>query len=586
MKLRKLAALAMTAVLSLTVLVGCGSDDKNKIKSDGKSAASISEAFEKAAAMDKYTFNGSFTMTVSGDAIEDIDEEFMSVIGGGNGVTLSGTWDGKADNKNNEADVSLGVSLGGKSSVKLLDYVLADGDAYVGLGTMVDGMDKLLKEMSEEQISVKELIGDELPDGNYLKVSKETLNEIMNIIEDSYGDMLKASGMPIASGSYEDMMSEFMSSDQYKKAQESIKYFAELIVKGMKNGSDTCFTNDGDTYRVTINKNNINDILSGVLDEVQKNSDDIAKRINDIAGEDVVTVQQLEQMASLLSVYDIATLMGEYDFSISLSASYVDDTFKTGVAFAFSDSSNKMALSFENTAKKDESLKISAPSDVIADKDAKPIIDEFMNGLREGINGTAGNITFDDDWDNDDWYNDDWDDDNSDNNSQNNNSQNNSNQNNNSNNQHHDDVHHNDEHHNTGYNNTTDNNNNAGSSSSVSNKQYASIKEYVEDDEFQKQVEQQMKSYEGMGMSMTITGEGNKLVYTYKYTDEMLIDDDFTLEDAKEYFDNAINGQKSTFTSLCKQLPIYIDVEDPVVVLRYYDFDNTLIYEKEFTAEN
>lgn len=586
MKLRKLAALAMTAVLSLTVLAGCGSDDKNKIKSDGKSAASISEAFEKAAAMDKYTFNGSFTMTVSGDAIEDIDEEIMSVIGGGNGVTLSGTWDGKADNKNNEADVSLGVSLGGKSSVKLLDYVLADGDAYVGLGTMVDGMDKLLKEMSEEQISVKELIGDELPDGNYLKVSKETLNEIMNIIEDSYGDMLKDSGMPIASGSYEDMMSEFMSSDQYKKAQESIKYFAELIVKGMKNGSDTCFTNDGDTYRVTINKNNINDILSGVLDEVQKNSDDIAKRINDIAGEDVVTVQQLEQMASLLSVYDIATLMGEYDFSISLSASYVDDTFKTGVAFAFSDSSNKMALSLENTAKKDESLKISAPSDVIADQDAKPIIDEFMNGLREGINGTAGNITFDDDWDNDDWDDDNSDNDNQNNNNQNNNSQNNSNQNNNSNNQHHDDVHHNDEHHNTGYNNTTDNNNNAGSSSSVSNKQYASIKEYVEDDEFQKQVEQQMKSYEGMGMSMTITGEGNKLVYTYKYTDEMLIDDDFTLEDAKEYFDNAINGQKSTFTTLCKQLPIYIDVEDPVVVLRYYDFDNTLIYEKEFTAEN
>ena len=75
MKLRKLAALAMTAVLSLTVLAGCGSDDKNQIKSDGKKAASISEAFEKAAAMDKYAFSGSFTMTVTGDEIEDIDEE-------------------------------------------------------------------------------------------------------------------------------------------------------------------------------------------------------------------------------------------------------------------------------------------------------------------------------------------------------------------------------------------------------------------------------------------------------------------------------------------------------------------------------
>ncbi len=571
MKLRKLAALAMTAVLSLTVLAGCGSDDKNQIKSDGKKAASISEAFEKAAAMDKYTFSGSFTMTVTGDEIEDIDEEIMSVIGGGNGVTLSGTWDGKADNKNHEADVSIGVSLGGKASVKLLDYVLADGDAYIGLGTMVDGVDKLLGEMSEEEISIKELIGDELPEGNYLKVSKETLDEIMEIIEDSYGDMLQDAGMPVVSGSYDDIMSEFMGSDQYKKAQERLKYFAELLVKGMKNGSDTCFTNDGDTYRMTINKNNINDILSGVLKEVEKNSDNIAKRINDIAGEEVVTAEQLEQAASLFSVYDIASLMGEYDFSISLSASYVDDTFKTGIAFAFSDSSNKMAVSVENTAKKDDSLKISAPSDVISDEDAKPIIDEFMNGFKKGINGASGSLPFDDFDDLDDFDNlDDFDD------SWNNNSGNNSNLGNNNNydNDHHDDIHHN---------NSVSNGN---SSSNVSGKKYASIKDYVEDDEFKKQVEQQMESYEGMGMSMTVTGEGNKLVYTYKYTDEMLISDDFTLEDAREYFDGAIAGQKSTFTALCKQLPVYIDVENPVVVLKYYDFDNTLIYEKEFTAED
>ena len=158
----------------------------------------------------------------------------------------------------------------------------------------------------------------------------------------------------------------------------------------------------------------------------------------------------------------------------------------------------------------------------------------------------------------------------------NNNSGNNSNLGNNNNydNDHHDDIHHN---------NSVSNGN---SSSNVSGKKYASIKDYVEDDEFKKQVEQQMESYEGMGMSMTITGEGNKLVYTYKYTDEMLISDGFTLEDAREYFDGAIAGQKSTFTALCKQLPVYIDVENPVVVLKYYDFDNTLIYEKEFTAED
>lgn len=118
-----------------------------------------------------------------------------------------------------------------------------------------------------------------------------------------------------------------------------------------------------------------------------------------------------------------------------------------------------------------------------------------------------------------------------------------------------------------------------------SSKQYASIKDYVNDPTFQAAVKKEMAAYEGQGMSMTITGEGNKLVYTYKYTDKNLIDDNFTLEDAQEYFDDAIKSQESQFKSLCKQLTNYIDVDDPVVVLRYYDYDDTLIWEKEFKAD-
>lgn len=557
MKLRKLAALAMTAVLSLTVLAGCGSDDKEESKSEGKKAASISEAYEKAAAMEKYTLSGGFTVAVSGDYLDDVDEEIADVIGGGNGLTLAGTWDGKIDTKNNAADVSLGISLGGASSVKILDYVMADGDAYIGLRTMADGVEKLLTDVlselpDEDEGSVAGIIGEELPDGNYLKVSEETLNEIVGMIEDVYGDALSEAGVEITEGSYEDMMSEFMNSDEYKELEKAVSYFADLIIKGMKNGSDTCFTNDGDTYKMTVNKNNINDILSGVLEQVEANSEEIAKKINSIAGEELISSEELEQMASLLSVYDVASLMGEYDFSLSLSASYVDDTFKSGIAFAFSDSSNRIAVSIENTAKQDKELKISAPTDVIADEDAQPIIDEFMEGLREGLDSTYEEIPFDEfenDLQDDDYSFDDFDFDDEE-----------------------DGEEYDDE--------------DIQSSVNSSDKPYSSLKEYVESDEVKNELDSQMKMYEDSGMSMEISAEGNKLVYTYKYTDEQLIDEDYTLEDAKDYFDSAIEAQKSTFTELCAQLPLYIDVEDPVVVLRYYDMDDTLIWEKEFTAED
>lgn len=129
-------------------------------------------------------------------------------------------------------------------------------------------------------------------------------------------------------------------------------------------------------------------------------------------------------------------------------------------------------------------------------------------------------------------------------------------------------------------------NSSSNSSDKKSDKLYSSIKDYIESDEFQAEFSSQVKSFEGSGMSMDITAEGNKLIYVYKYTDEKLIDDTYTLEDAKAYFDKALESQKSTFTSICSQLPLYIDVEDPVLVLRYYDFDDTLIYEKEFTAED
>ena len=121
--------------------------------------------------------------------------------------------------------------------------------------------------------------------------------------------------------------------------------------------------------------------------------------------------------------------------------------------------------------------------------------------------------------------------------------------------------------------------------SQTSSKPYASIEDYVNDPIFQAEVERQMAEYEGKGMSMTITGEGDKLVYTYKYTAEKLIDEDFTLEEAQANFDESIKEQESIFISLCKQLPVYIDVDDPSVVLRYYDYDDTLIWEKEFKAD-
>lgn len=118
-----------------------------------------------------------------------------------------------------------------------------------------------------------------------------------------------------------------------------------------------------------------------------------------------------------------------------------------------------------------------------------------------------------------------------------------------------------------------------------SSKQYASIKDYVESPEFQAQVKSMLEGSEESGISMTITGEGNKLIYTCTFAEQM-IDDDLSLEDARTSLENTLEAAASQYTTICKQLPIYIDVKDPVVVVRYIDADGTTIYEREFTAED
>ena len=84
-------------------------------------------------------------------------------------------------------------------------------------------------------------------------------------------------------------------------------------------------------------------------------------------------------------------------------------------------------------------------------------------------------------------------------------------------------------------------------------------------------------------MKMDITGEDNKLIYTYTYT-TITVDDD-TRETMAESLESGLASQSSQFTSLAASLSDIVDVKDPVVQIKYIDAEGTLIYEAEFTAE-
>lgn len=106
---------------------------------------------------------------------------------------------------------------------------------------------------------------------------------------------------------------------------------------------------------------------------------------------------------------------------------------------------------------------------------------------------------------------------------------------------------------------------------------YATMEEYVQSAEMQSQIASLQQTMEEQGLSMTITGEENKLIYTYTYLSEV----SDLVGDALE---SALQQQSSTFESVAETLKQAVDVDNPVVVVRYLSSDGTEICSMEFGA--
>lgn len=108
-------------------------------------------------------------------------------------------------------------------------------------------------------------------------------------------------------------------------------------------------------------------------------------------------------------------------------------------------------------------------------------------------------------------------------------------------------------------------------------KDFSTVKEYLESDEVQKQMKELLDSVEGSGMKMEITADDTSLIYTYTFEEAIEVTDAIT-----EYFDNAYEEQKSTIDGVIEEMKKLIDVSSPSVVFRYLNPDGTEISSHEY----
>lgn len=117
-----------------------------------------------------------------------------------------------------------------------------------------------------------------------------------------------------------------------------------------------------------------------------------------------------------------------------------------------------------------------------------------------------------------------------------------------------------------------------GSADTTSFALYSSLDEFVNSSEMQDQIATQQESLAGSGMSVDITADGDRLVYTFT------LDDTVAASVTPESLEEGMEAQASTFESIASTLKLAVDVENPVVVVEYVDSQGNVIYSGEFSA--
>ena len=106
---------------------------------------------------------------------------------------------------------------------------------------------------------------------------------------------------------------------------------------------------------------------------------------------------------------------------------------------------------------------------------------------------------------------------------------------------------------------------------------YSSIDEFVKSPVMQDQLPTLKSSVEQMGMDMDISGEDNKLVYTFKYKKDVNV--------SADALNSALDSQVATYKNIAASLKTAVNVDSPVVVVRYLDSKGKEIASREFSDQ-
>ena len=109
---------------------------------------------------------------------------------------------------------------------------------------------------------------------------------------------------------------------------------------------------------------------------------------------------------------------------------------------------------------------------------------------------------------------------------------------------------------------------------------FKTMEEYVQSDLVQLQLKNLREMTDPDILEVEISGQENRLIYTYIYKDIYDVDEKAFVEAVRSYLDDKDLSEK--YASMANLLKTLVEVEDPVIVLKYIAEDGTELYSKEY----
>ena len=106
----------------------------------------------------------------------------------------------------------------------------------------------------------------------------------------------------------------------------------------------------------------------------------------------------------------------------------------------------------------------------------------------------------------------------------------------------------------------------------------AALKKYVESDEFKTAMQAQTSAYEELGLKLDISVEGEQLIYTCTFAEQ--VDSELG-----EQFEAALDQQAATFEGIASQLKSELKIANPTVLVKYINADGSELASKTFSAK-